>query len=95
MTRTLREIARISALEGTAVVLVDAADLHTMPSLGYLHQFVLSLLDLDVVRDVKIAILAGTEVLTQLTFMETVAKNRGAPIRVFRQRQDALVWLFP
>jgi hypothetical protein len=95
LAQSLKEVGRIHRDRGAVAVVVDASEIVSMPSAGGIHQFVLSILDLELSQKVQFAILIGDAVKAELRFLETVARNRGVLMRAFEKREDALLWLFP
>jgi hypothetical protein len=90
MAESIRSVQRIYRETGINKMLVDAGDLSAMPSTSEMFE-----LAKEFPRTIKIAVLISRveTVHEVMHFSETAAKNRGADIRLFESKPDAIEWL--
>lgn len=87
---SIKEVQRLRDLHGIAEVLVDAAEvteaLATFPAFEIAP---------TLPAEVRIALVVSeqAETASNYRFMETAARNRGAQIRRFESREEAVGWL--
>ena len=86
-------VADIIRERGIKKVLVDARKSTSLPSTYPLFLFGSSFAEKDVLRTMRLAAVVGEMTRKDMTFIETVARNRGVEVRVFDSMDDALAWL--
>lgn len=69
-------------------LLADARGQEGTPDINFIYSFGASL-----PREIRCAVLVGKGTGEQHRFLETVAVNRGIPIRDFTEESDAVAWL--
>jgi hypothetical protein len=88
---SIKAVARINKEHGFTKVFVDATKETSLPST--FHSFDIGSQLANAVRLLRVAVLGSTRLKKNLTFIETVAHNRGALVKVFYSRKDAMAWL--
>ncbi|MCP4296394.1 MAG: hypothetical protein GY786_12370 [Proteobacteria bacterium] len=88
---TLASALRIHQERGLTRGFVDETKVTSYPSTFSIHDFGLQAAEL--LRGIKVAIAAHPGIITDPGFFETVARNRGANLRVFDSPDAALAWL--
>ena len=91
MKASLAEVVRLRNEQGIKRVLIDATDQTSLPPTMSIYEFAGQLSKLC--RDIKFAVVGVSKLHNDITFMETVARNRGAYVRVFADSESALEWL--
>ena len=78
--------------EGISRVLVDVTDVTEQPSITDQYSATVANSSLGP-RQPRCALLGRPDQTNDLSFMETVGRNRGMRIRVFTDKSEALAWL--
>lgn len=86
----LDRVLKINASTGVAQVLIDTRRQISSPNTLHLFDFAVGL-----PVALRFALIVSEKTKTDLDFMETVGSNRGKSIRLFRDYQQALDWLYP
>lgn len=81
-------VVRLHETHGTSMLLVDAREQQTAPSLTDIFDFAE-----DWPQDIRAAILVGENTTDDIAFLETAAVNRGKEIHLFYDESEALSWL--
>ncbi len=89
------DVARLFDEHAVDSVLIDSTELQKLPSPVVLFNFIIALSDAGLPRRSRIAILTGSDTPNDVEFMETVGKNRGIMVELFRDRREAIAWLTP
>jgi hypothetical protein len=88
---SIEAVMRIHKEQGITRVFVDATKETSLPST--FPSFDVGSKMAAAVRTIRIAVLGNPALAEDLRFIETVALNRGATIKVFYSREAALAWL--
>ena len=88
---SLDAVLQIRRERGLTKVLVDASKETSLPSLMRIYDFGSNVA--ANLRGVRIAVAISPHTQEDLSFMETVARNRGALVAVFVSVDAALAWL--
>jgi hypothetical protein len=86
----------IASREGLKAVLIDGRDVKGVPPTTlerYTFGVHVAELQLDKGRCIRLAVVANEPIVDPRRFGETVARNRGATIRVFTDIDEAIAWL--
>jgi hypothetical protein len=84
-------VLEISQDQGLYKVMVDATRLNKMPSITYLHDFAIELASKTM--KFKHALVVSEQTPHDISHIEIAAQNRGATIKIFTSKDDALLWL--
>lgn len=93
LTASRHRVSEIVREKGIKQVLVDARELTSLPRTFALFLFGKSFAEEDVLRTIKLAAVVSEKTTKDMAFIETVARNRGATMRLFRSMDAALAWL--
>jgi hypothetical protein len=93
LARSRKEVSDIMHEQGIRKVLVDARDLTTLPSTFPLFLFGKSFAEADILRTMMMAVVKSKKTTKDVTFIETVARNRGVDMRIFDSMDAAIDWL--
>jgi hypothetical protein len=88
---SFEEVLKISQERGLARVFVDATKQTSLPSTMPMFQF-----GSDLAReapDLRFAVVRSPSLKEKTGFFETVVRNRGAQVNIFKTAEDALAWL--
>ena len=85
---SMREVSRIHRERGLTRVLVDATRETSLPSTFPLYEFGSDLA--RALRAVRFALVPAPDLKEDLTFLETVAINRGLEVEIFDSVPDAI-----
>ncbi len=88
---SMAEVLRIREERGISKVFVDATGETSLPPTTPVFEFGSELA--NAFRGVKFAVVTSPQTEHDLRFLETVTRNRGAKVRMFVSREDALEWL--
>lgn len=91
MRESLQEVVRLHEKHGLDRVLIEASHETSLPSTVPLYGLGAELS--ASVGDVRFAIVACPKLRGDQAFLENVARNRGAKIRVFDSEEEAVAWL--
>lgn len=81
-------VLELHARHGASMLLVDTREQQKAPNTAELFDF-----GTHWPREIRLAILVGESTKSDQHFLETVAVNRGLPIRIFSSEVEALAWL--
>ena len=88
---SLASALRIHQERGLTRGFVDATKVTSYPSTFSIHDF--GSMAASSLRGIKVAIAAPAGIIKDPGFFETVARNRGANLRIFTSPNAALAWL--
>lgn len=91
MERSLEAVLQIAREQGLMKIMVDATSLGMLPSIIDLHSFASELSRRT--KGMRHAIVVSEHSPKNVGYVETVAQNRGAIIRTFFSKDEALAWL--
>jgi len=85
---SMKQVLRINKDTGCSLVLVDARKQNVSPDTMDLYDF-----GSELPRAFKFAVVISDKTIDDHFFLETVGKNRGKPIQLFRNIEEAVSWL--
>jgi hypothetical protein len=91
LLQQLKSLKLLAAEHNLKKVLHNATSLEYLPSVMQIHNFAAELARQT--PGMMHAIIVSTQTPKDINFIQTVAHNRGASVRVFLSRDDALSWL--
>jgi hypothetical protein len=91
LQQSLEEVAMIRDERGFSRVLVDATEETSLPSTMPAFLFGSELARM--MGPMKVAVVGTPKLNNEIRFIETVARNRGAQLRVFGSAEAAFTWL--
>jgi hypothetical protein len=89
------EAIRLAREKETCLFLIDNSKWKTSLSLLDIYKWPLLYKEMKVGRNYRLAMILSTDLIAQkaIMFYETVCRNRGWEVAVFKHRQEALDWL--
>jgi len=93
LTASRDRVAEIIRERGLTEVLVDARELTSLPPTFALFLFGKSFADNEGLRTMKLAGVVSEKTTKDMSFIETVARNRGVAMRIFKSMEAAVAWL--
>jgi hypothetical protein len=93
LTVSRDRVAEIIREKGIKEILVDARDLTSLPPTFALFLFGKSFADDEALRTVKLAAVVSEKTTKDMSFIETVVRNRGVAMRIFESMEAAISWL--
>lgn len=91
--KSRRSVSKICREQNLRDILVDARAITSLPSITPLFQHGVHLNEHDILRPARFAVVVSDTSRKEAHFIETVATNRGANLRNFECRDQALAWL--
>ena len=88
---SLEAIIRIREERGLSRVFVDATEETSLPPAFSAYEFGKQIADF--VRGLRVAVVGSKMLAEDMRFIETVAQNREAVLKIFETVEDALTWL--
>ena len=91
LAKSKESVLQIVKTKGLKKVMIDATNQKSLPSTMSLHSFASELPKLSI--GLRQAIVISEQTPKDMKFIETVSLNRGASIKIFSSRENALSWL--
>lgn len=91
---SLKEVLKLHDELGINRVLVDVREIENVPKIFDIFSFGEKLADSTRKIAIRFAVLVGNKKTESSVFVETVVLNRGGTLRVFKDNESALEWLY-